>query len=655
MASKFKLVRLAFTNNPKKTWIFSVLIGFLILVASSITNSSVAYLNYSGTEPEPGLIIGAPNSIRSDEYTRWTPQFIAETKFGDSVSVMDYQSSESYLALNSSVSKKLINFSNLDFQVKTAIEQILPIEMAFAFHWWFYVALALIFLPLFINLFGAPISLAIPATLLIFFSPANQWWSNGQIQIFGIAAPGFYFFVRSFLDLSEKNKLTKRTISYLILSSIFLAQLPFAYQPWSIPISIFMGTLALSFIYFSVPNKKNLAKLLGIYLAVNLVLVLSRIYIERNSFELLANTVYPGQRRIEIGPSNYSLLSSVLTLRMRELSSLLKYGNPSEAAISFLEITLLLTALIPIFIYFRKINKIAKVLTISSGTLVIFLLWIYGIWSNSLLTGNLLTLVSQDRLAQVIGNLAIITLPIAMYFYWNLPSEKRKVSSIYLIFVFGIIFYFSNQDISSSNNVFRIQPYQFANLRIWLIIYLLIFTALFVNKKIGTTFIWLTAVIVGLLAQIVNPIQHGTSDLLNSNLAKQIQQIESSDSGTWASNSRELDAVLIANVNQVLSGQQPNGPDEYKWQKFDPTESQKDIWNRASSFIFMNWISDESIVIENPANDVVQISINPCNQVLDEFQLKWILSMTELNYSCLSQSSMINSADGTKYLIYRRG
>ena len=180
-----------------------------------------------------------------------------------------------------------------------------------------------------------------------------------------------------------------------------------------------------------------------------------------------------------------------------------------------------------------------------------------------------------------------------------------------------------------------------------------LFVLLFIQKA-AQIILWVTTITFAILAQYINPIQQGTGDLLNSQLAREIQQIERTSSGAWASNDRVLDAVLIANTSQLISGQQLNGPNLESWKLFDPTSSQKEVWNRASSFVYMNWISEEKVVIENPANDVIQISINPCNSTLDNLNLKWILSKSELNFECLSPFKIIETDDGNKFFIYGR-
>ncbi len=169
--------------NPVNLWLFTVLIGLFVLVGFSITNSSVSNLNYSGSSSQADVLLGAPNPIRSDEYLRWSPQFIADTKFGNSVSLLDYQKSTEFLSTKESIASQVLDLTKIDFQFKKLVEHVLPIEMAFAFDWWFYVALAMFFIPLYLNLFSVPLSFGIPTALLIFFSPSNQWWSNGQIQI----------------------------------------------------------------------------------------------------------------------------------------------------------------------------------------------------------------------------------------------------------------------------------------------------------------------------------------------------------------------------------------------------------------------------------------------------------------------------------------
>lgn len=651
MKINLKSIKSRFTAHPIKLWIYTVLSVFIVLVGFSVTNSSIGQLNYSESKEQTGLLLGAPNPIRSDEYLRWTPQFIAQTNFGDSVSLLDYQNSSDYLRIDNSLASRLVDLLKVDFQIKSLIEKVLPIEMAFALNWWTYVFLALLFLPLFINLFGAPLSLAIPATLLVFFSPGNQWWSNGQIVIFGLAAPGFYFLLKAFQD---QKSLSKKSILQFVFAVVLLAQLPFQYQPWSIPITIFLGTLTFTQIYFSSSNKPKFAKQFIIFIFITLALILTRIFVERNGFQILADTVYPGQRRIEIESSEYPLLSTVLSLRMQDFGPTIKFGNPPEAAIAFLEIAALLSLLLPIFAAFRNKGTQAKVLISAAGTLGIYLLWIFGFWPSFLLTGNLLTFVSQDRLAQVTGQLALVALPIFLTFIAQKPIRKSKFARIYSLAAVALIAALMFGDVRDQDSVFRIQVYQLDSIYRDIALFIFAVAMLLYVRRTMAPVLWIGVLALGILAQFINPIQQGTSDLLDSQLAKKIQDIELDQSGTWASNEKWLDTILIANVDGLLSGQQQNGPNISAWKLLDPNQVQNNAWNRGSSFVLFNWVESPNVMIENPANDVIQISTNPCNPALDEFKLQWILSTTELNYSCLTKYEQLKNASQTSYFIYQR-
>ncbi len=640
--------------NPVNLWLFTVLIGLFVLVGFSITNSSVSNLNYSGSSSQADVLLGAPNPIRSDEYLRWSPQFIADTKFGNSVSLLDYQKSTEFLSTKESIASQVLDLTKIDLQFKKLVEHVLPIEMAFAFDWWFYVALAMFFIPLYLNLFSVPLSFGIPTALLIFFSPSNQWWSNGQIQILGLAVPGFYFLIKSFQALESKQRLTKSISFQSVISTLLLAQLPFQYQPWSIPITLFLGVMSITFLYFSAREKKSFLKKFVAYSIATLTLVLTRIFVEQDSFKVLADTVYPGQRRIEIQSTDYSLFSTVLTSQLQKYGPSLKFGNPSEAAISFFEISILMILLLPIFALLRQRGIQAKVLISTSGLTLVFTLWIYGIWSESLRFGNLLTFVSQDRLAQVIGNLTLLLLPIFVSLLSSVSVKSRLPINGYLLLVVFAIILLIVFDVRNSESVFRIQPYEFTDIYISITLFIGTLLILLFIPKAAQIIFWTTAILFAILAQFINPIQQGTGDLLNSQLAQEIQQVESTTSGTWASNDRVLDAVLIANTSQLISGQQLNGPNLESWKLFDPTSSQKEVWNRASSFVYMNWTSEEKAVIENPANDVIQISINPCNSTLDNFNLKWILSKSELNFECLSPFKTVTTDDDNNFFIYER-
>ncbi len=651
MKTESQMPKILEIKNPIKIWIYTVLIAFAVLVSFSITNSSIAQLNFSGGSKVNGLLLGEPNSIRSDEYLRWTPQFLAEKQFGSSVSLLDYKSGVEYKSTQDSFPKKLIDITGFDFQLKKIVERFLPLDNAFSFNWWMYVFLAIMFIPLFLHLLKVPFSLGIPAASIIFFSPANQWWSNGQIVIMGLAAPAFYFLIRG---LENTNRLNKSSIIQLIISGALLAQLPFQYQPWSIPITIFFAAISLVHIYYASNYKKETFKRISIFGVAVFVLVALRIIIDRNSISVLANTIYPGQRRIEITETTYASFSTVLTTRMPEFGPSLKFGNPPEAAISLLEIAFLIALLLPVFVYFRKSSAQAKNLIAASGTLGVFLLWIYGLWPKFFTSANLLTFVSQDRLAQVIGNLAVIALPIFLTFTFKKSIKNLSGLYVYLSVALSLTAFLILREVNNTENVFRIQPYQLQDVYWSIALFVVLIGGLVFIGKLRAVIMWAFVLVFAISAQYVNPIQQGTGDLIESELAGQIQEIELISSGSWVSNSRELDALLIANADELLSGQQLNGPDEVSWQLFDPQNAQQDAWNRGSSFVIFNWTSDPNIYINNPANDVIQVSIDPCNSVLDQFQLKWILANQELNYPCLNKFKSMTNLAGTSYLIYER-
>jgi hypothetical protein len=151
----------------------------------------------------------------------------------------------------------------------------------------------------------------------------------------------------------------------------------------------------------------------------------------------------------------------------------------------------------------------------------------------------------------------------------------------------------------------------------------------------------------------VNPIQQNLGSVVESELSKTVKELNFSDAGSWASDSRSLDAVLLANVQETLSGQQLVGPNLDNWLIIDPTSAFSPIWNRGASFVTFNWIAGDELIVENPANDVILISGSPCNKSLYDLKLKWLLSNKPLADNCLTEKKVFNQSNGITIYLYR--
>jgi hypothetical protein len=138
----------------------------------------------------------------------------------------------------------------------------------------------------------------------------------------------------------------------------------------------------------------------------------------------------------------------------------------------------------------------------------------------------------------------------------------------------------------------------------------------------------------------VNPIQVGFGDLRDGKAAKLIRAEGDSlpEEAIWASDDIYINALLSANAQPSLSGQQWVGPNIKEWRKIDPTKKFEAAWNRGAAFIHFNWIAPgEETVIEAPQLDVIAISIDPCAHALELLHVRFIVTGRTLKNRCLTE------------------
>ena len=149
--------------------------------------------------------------------------------------------------------------------------------------------------------------------------------------------------------------------------------------------------------------------------------------------------------------------------------------------------------------------------------------------------------------------------------------------------------------------------------------------------------LWLIVFMSSLISLPVNPVIQGAGNYYTNSFAKFVS--ERSMDQTWATDDVFMDAILIANGRDSLSGQQTLGPNAAKWQILDKDGQYHEFWNRGMSYVKVIWNSELEIAkISNPAGDVVQVEISPCSNALRELKIDLIATYDgSLTSKCLEQ------------------
>jgi hypothetical protein len=148
--------------------------------------------------------------------------------------------------------------------------------------------------------------------------------------------------------------------------------------------------------------------------------------------------------------------------------------------------------------------------------------------------------------------------------------------------------------------------------------------------------LYLVAALTTYVGSTINPIGQGLNPYIDNEFASFVKS--TSITKSWASDSQQIDAILIANGRTLLSGQQNNGPNFKGWALLDPKGIYKQNWNAGASFVTFLWLrSDEELTITKANPDVIQVISNPCDPKLGSANLNYVASREILSSPCLTK------------------
>ena len=631
-------------------YMITLCVLYVLLVAFGIHTSSLGQVTEEGPAPS-GIVYGTPKPIRSDEYLRSTPAQIGWRRFTRRAGVSPdrvmstpldatYPTSDlgvatpSPLSTQRDVSWLVDKVQHLD----SAMSHKLPILQDFTATWWrgtlyMFLGMALLF-----GALGLSWRWSAVASLMVFFSPANQWWSYWPLESMGTALLSAGLLATALSRASRGNqppgklsRLLSATWTVLLLAAagVLGLRLPNTYQPWSVTVTVVTGAVLMGMVIgrrFSFARTKWYLLCGSTAAVVAAIPVVNRL---RGSLGSMLNTVYPGERRFS-GLTGYPRWGSALNWELQRAAS--AAVNQSELSIG------LVVLIVPAFIVLlagrqNRQSPLYWPLALGTAVISVFYLWTSVTWPHWLSSITFLDRIPPDRTLQIIGVVIPVLYVLAVAFAKGDAYADVSRKAVVAV-TFATVVVLTLQD----GSILRGSLPWVGVGALWATA---VVSGLLISLPLAGRFVRLSVTLLVLAVVLsganVNPVMRGLGFLGKSKSQRALAAAISQDDRRWASDSFAIDVAATAAGMRLLSGNQGTGPNFAAYRVLDPPSLDINKWNRAGSYVTFSWTTGPDIVFANPSFDVVQIQIDPCNQVLDRFDLAWVASSGDQpGHSCLT-------------------
>jgi hypothetical protein len=586
-------VRLRF--EPRFSPVSILLILAFVFSALQLNQSSVGM--YLPEESQKALF-GQDRPIRSDEWYVRLPWLVSQADRGFPTSSVTSGSHDTGITYD-------LPALSADVFVRPHLIPyfLFGIDRAIATEWWFLVFGSAIAVYLFLRKLAVRMSHAFPAALLVSFNPGLHWWTvNSSFSIILYGCLGAVLLLHA-LEKSEPVKVFSLTV---LSGWMFSCAALVLYPPFQIPTLVLIGLLTL--IQLTDGDLANLKRerfrLVSYSFATFIIICIWFIVKHRNGLNLMAGTVYPGERRSAAGGVNVaSLFGAPFDLKASGIiSGSINRTNQSENASSVLMILPIVLSL-----------PVATIITVSKSRMLQFRtasLWFVFLMSWMLLplpdifgTLSLLNRVQPDRIKPVL--IFVVIVAVALF----LESIHQNVSKLRLLtgfLFFGFVTVWAGSQYLVNDVAIRDSEIWLLSL-MWLVPLAIL---LFVNQKAG---LWLLVAVTLFFTGQINPLHNSVSPLTNNALASEIEKIDPRNELTWMtfSGTPQVRGVITASGSNVLTSVSPY-PDFSFWKKFDPSLKFESAWNRYGHVQMI--IKTGGTRITSTQSDVIVVELDPCDQ-----------------------------------------
>jgi hypothetical protein len=609
----------------KKTKIFLLLLiaGYFIMSLLKIHTSSIGFWDeYIGPAQSESVIAGTPRGIRMDEWMVSATAIIGQYNSGMPLHNPSLGDGNAALIWGFPV-------KDISMILRPSLWAyfIFDVEHAFAFSWNFNLFIFIIstFL-LFMLLTESNFWVSVFGAFFIFLSGAEQWWSYsfGSIMIYlnGISI--------SFIYLLYSKKIRTLSLAGLIFILSCFSFLNGLYPPWQIPLIYLYTAILVGYLIkkknFNIIREKFWLRS-GVIAAAGIIflLVIYHYYeLVKQTYELLANTAYPGKRTTNGGDLvQGKLFSEFFGMYMTEGHVPEKWLNICETS-SFM-------MFFPIIFYgmaynFFKLKKIDWIQILLSFYIIVMLIWLLVGFPSFLSKISLLSMSPVYRTLPVFGLANCILL---ICYLGNKETDKKTNFSWLEFSILAVAIYIFVRVVA--NHINKVTADFFTSDQVMAMTALVTAAYLLIRYKY---FKYTPAILMLLLLGMnisnfgVNPITSGLSSVLGNPLAKASQAVHEKDpmagwavfgEGRWAN-------LLKANGIRVFNGVKFTPMIKDMQATFDSSGKNKSVYNRYAHVELKTFIDNkDSAVLQMPYFDGYTIYTDPCSPRFKKIGIKYFV------------------------------
>ncbi|MEV4213840.1 hypothetical protein [Micromonospora sp. NPDC049662] len=641
-------------------WFFPALLTVLLtlLTVLQISGSSMGVYQSMlyGSQPDANLLLNAPQPIRSDEWAVNTQLTIAQDAAG-------YPRINPNMGQGADVSL-VVDVPYRDwsaaFKPHNLAFLVLPLDYAFAFKWWL-MAVLLILSAYFFVLVLMPGQhwLAAGLSSTLFFSPFVHWW----YQYITLGPLYYALFIATVFVLLLRSTRLLATVAWAALLAYLLTCFALVlYPPFQIPCALALAAFCVGHLIerYTVPRSPMLRPLAFVAAALLVAGLLVGLFVgtRLDAINAVLHTAYPGQRLTRSGGFDLAhLLSGHTSFGLESGRSAAQYSIPDKGLTNQSENSNFLLMLpylcVPCLYLLYQSYRARRVV---DWPLLLVNLAFLGALVRLFVPhldffGRLLYLdrVPHTRLLIGIGLLNFIGL---VLFVRRLRDQRSTLPGRTVIIGYTLALLLVQALLSL--HVAQTSP---GFLGLGGFVLSLVPVPLVVHLALRRRFVWATSVLLAFsvaMTAFIHPLYRGTATLTQTPLSRSIRAIAAEDpDAVWAAEVGIVQNFPTMNGARSLSGVYAY-PQLTLWRTADQQGQQEYIVNRYAHVWFTfdrNPAVMSTTTFTLTAPDHFRVNTEPCGPFLRQHRVKYLVTGTEINESCLKLRATVRYPEAT-FLIY---